>query len=103
MKAEDKEVSEKTKMKVMEKMEQWGEKWCCDTENMKKIVAKSSAELIIYVDGGAKQLKAEDVLGPAWAPSAAWGNALLANCEDENVFLANMCGPVVTKDAPHEI
>ena len=32
------------------------------------MIETKEVRLVIYVDGGAKQLQAEDLIGPAWAP-----------------------------------
>ena len=98
----DKELAD-NKMRVMEKIAKWGDTWYFKAETMEKMMEMREVVLIIYVDGGAKQLQAEDVIGPAWAPSGAWGNVIIAKCDDENLFMGNMCGPVVTKEAPQEL
>ena len=95
----DKELAD-NKMRLMEKIKKWGDKWYFKAETMEKMMETKEVLLIVYVDGGAKQLQAEDVIGPAWAPSGVWGNVIIANCGGENLFMENMCGPVVTKEAP---
>ena len=60
----DKELME-NKMRVMDKISKWGDKWYFRAETMGKMMEMKEVVLIIYVDGGAKQLQAEDVIGPA--------------------------------------
>ena len=51
------------------------------------MVGRKDVRLIIYVGGGAKQLQAEDVIGPAWAPSDETGKCDPCKLWRQKLFL----------------